>query len=77
MQLAPTAGGVVASLVPQRTTVGAMDLRRFFIRPAIRLPIERYARTHQNRVNQALHYVGIPLAVVAFLGALAKVRVTA
>jgi uncharacterized membrane protein YGL010W len=32
----------------------------------------RYAEFHQTRVNKALHFVGIPLLVVASLGLLSK-----
>ena len=54
-----------------------MNLRAYFVPPPLRRHIERYAQTHRHRVNQALHYIGIPLAVIAALGALAKVRMTA
>jgi uncharacterized membrane protein YGL010W len=53
----------------------SMDLRPLFLRPLLRRRIECYAASHQARVNQGLHYVGIPLAVIAALGCLAKVRV--
>ena len=32
----------------------------------------RYAESHQSRVNKALHFVGIPLLLVASLGLLSK-----
>jgi uncharacterized membrane protein YGL010W len=32
----------------------------------------RYAESHQTRVNKALHFVGIPLLLVASLGLLSK-----
>ena len=53
-----------------------MDFKQFFAQPNVRRPIERYAASHATRMNQALHFVGIPLLVVAALGLLSKARMT-
>jgi hypothetical protein len=40
--------------------------------PALRAAIDHYARHHQNPVNRALHFFGIPVIAAGLLGLLAK-----
>lgn len=41
----------------------------------MRYHIEAYGQSHRNRVNQALHSLGIPAAAIAVLGLMSKLRV--
>ena len=42
------------------------------ITASLRPYLEHYGASHRNRVNRALHYVGIPLFMVATMGLLAR-----
>src|SRR5688572_11904913 len=44
--------------------------------PTLQRYVARYSTSHQNKVNQRLHLIGIPLIVIAVLGVLARLRVS-
>lgn len=46
--------------------------RAISLSPALRAHVDRYARRHQVPVNKALHFAGIPMALVASLGLLGE-----
>ncbi len=48
---------------------------RIFSNPTMRYHIEAYNQSHRNRVNRALHSLGIPAAAIAVFGLLSKLRV--
>ena len=51
-----------------------MNVRAAFLAPNLQTYVARYAMSHQNKVNQRLHLIGIPLITIAVLGLLARVR---
>jgi len=47
-------------------------MRPLSLTPALRRQVDRYAESHRDPVNKALHFVGIPALAVAALGLLAR-----
>jgi uncharacterized membrane protein YGL010W len=53
-----------------------MDVQTAVRTPTLQRYVERYSTSHQHKVNQRLHLVGIPLLTIAVLGLLARVRIS-
>jgi uncharacterized membrane protein YGL010W len=51
---------------------GSMHPRDASLTPALQAYVRHYAEVHRAPVNQALHFMGIPLLLVSSLGLLAK-----
>lgn len=52
-------------------------MARDLLAPGLRLHVHRYGLSHQNAVNIGLHFVGIPVLLIASLGLLAQLALPA